>query len=42
VVEEMQLVELNQEETLQQTLVVEVEDQKIQLLQYKVVMVDQE
>tara|TARA_R100001163_G_scaffold62438_1_gene53224 strand:+ start:160 stop:420 length:261 start_codon:yes stop_codon:yes gene_type:complete len=42
VVEEMQLMEHNQEETLQQILVVAVEEQKVQLLQYKVVMVAQE
>jgi hypothetical protein len=42
VVEEMQLMEHNQEEMLQQILVVAVEEQKVQLLQYKVVMVVQE
>ena len=42
VVEELQLAEANQEETLQQILVVAVEEQYKQLLQYKVVMVVQE
>jgi hypothetical protein len=42
VVEEMQLVDHNQEEMVQQILVVAVEEQKIQPLQCKVVMVVQE
>jgi hypothetical protein len=42
VVEALQVAEPNQEEMLQQILVVAVEEQYIQLLQFKVVMVVQE